>query len=67
LPGRFGDPGDGYLPGAAASATSATTGARARLLSGNEGKETPARACARAGFLLSGSDQAALNPRLVLA
>ena len=30
LPGRLGDPGDGYVPGTAASAASAAAGARAR-------------------------------------
>ena len=33
LPGRLGDPGDGRLPGPAAAAAAARTGARARLVS----------------------------------
>src|SRR6185369_12231216 len=31
VPGRHGDPGNGHLPGSAASASAATAGARARL------------------------------------
>src|SRR6185503_17460560 len=33
VPGRLGDPGDGYLPGASAAAAAAASGTRARLSS----------------------------------
>ena len=57
VPGRLGDPGNGHLPGSAASASAAATGAGTRSLSGLQGKETPARAIARAGFLLPAADE----------
>ena len=39
VPGWIGDPGDGYLPGSAASASAAASGARARPLSGTRAKK----------------------------
>ena len=51
VPGWIGDPGDRHLPGAAASASATTTGARARPLSGNASKNT-GPGDPRAGFLL---------------
>ena len=39
VPGWLGDPGDGHVPGTAASASAAATGARARLLSGRTAKK----------------------------
>ena len=55
VPGRLGDPGDRRLPGTAASASAAATGARARPLSGSQGKEIPVRASrpGRFSFVLS--------------
>ena len=52
VPGRFGDPGDGHLPGAAASAAAAASGAGARLLT-IDLDTTLARATSRPGLFFT--------------
>src|SRR5438309_550497 len=44
VPGWFGDPGNGELPGASAASAAATAGARARPVRVSNTKERPARA-----------------------
>jgi hypothetical protein len=56
VPGWLGDSGDGRMSGSAASASAAASGARARLSSAE--KDDRPEHHARAGFLLSISDDA---------
>ena len=55
VPGRLGDPGDRRLPGAAASASAAATGARARIREGlaTAPDGSPVRGCFRLATLRS--------------
>jgi hypothetical protein len=52
MPGWIGDPGNGNLPGAAASASAATTGARARITAGPKRRIKKEEEGVRSLFLL---------------
>ena len=58
VPGWIGDPGDGYVPGAASASAAAAAGARARLSQGRRAKNNRLGLLAWAGFLMSSADPA---------